>query len=193
MNSQWCFLLGFLIKTKVSHWDLLSPLNCFSAIWLPWKLTTILYWHYGNWPSWSLCSYYYCLSCFKPREQWQGYCKSSLVLRQLTWAIWWYRSFINKFSHEKAKKECEELSRENQHLQQKMDQIANQLSVAELSVAELSVANKVSIARDKSKDESFCSKYKAVHVAKHGPLLAFGSWLPVCEKFRACVQFESMH
>ena len=49
-----------------------------------------------------------------------------------------------------------------------MDQIANQLSVAELSVAELSVANKVSIARDKSKDESFCSKYKAVHVAKHG-------------------------
>lgn len=78
-----------------------------------------------------------------------------------------------KCENEKAKKDCEELSRENQRLQQKMDQIANQLSVAELSVAELSVAelsvaNKVSIERDKSKDDSFCSKYKAVHVAKHG-------------------------
>ena len=73
-----------------------------------------------------------------------------------------------KCENEKTKKECEELSRKNQRLQQKVDQIASQLSVAELSVAESSVANKVSIARDKSKDESFCSKYSAVHVAKHG-------------------------
>ena len=69
-----------------------------------------------------------------------------------------------KCENEKTRKECEVLSMENQRLQQRMDQIANQLSVAE----ELLVANKVSIARDKSKDENFCSKYKAVHVAKHG-------------------------